>query len=818
MAQLSESQHATIRDHPIEDALNSCRDAFGPSLPRVDLRGAIGRFEQLVAEPSEDDFGYKMAKLTDVARRSLVLTLIGNLQLHPAASYLPSHDETGPLLSDLALLISRLSTNQTDFKHTAQLVRDVVAGENDVTIWTTVYNLIHQTQPAAPIFSLPRAPASTTRPITPQRTPSTTSIVKQTPNTRTTSVIVNSSEQRKLFDDVLKAELDDSLFIGVPNFFETFFGEVENLEQTAATIFQKCSEGNKPLYMADRGWREWPENSTQNNVLGWFTELVDQLKRLAEGHCSAGNIQRRTLARPDLPLEGSVAERKMDLGFADTTVHGRPRWSQILVVGELKSNQALDRNSQTWRDLARYAREVFTAQDARRFVLGFTLCGSTMRLWEFDRLGGIASEQFDVNTDGQLLVSVIIGYLLMDKEQLGFDPTILEADGERWIEIKRNNRTERLILDEVITRAPCVVGRATTCWKAYRQGDKLRRPHVIKDSWQYPERDEEGELLKEATEKEVINVARYYHHETVRVAGTEDNVYNNIRKGLDVSEATNYQPSDSMLSPSTSGIVGNTRSTSSAGRKRSSSHIDASEPARKRICSDSQLVIRGELPKNRVHRRVIILDYGKPIYKASSRAALLAAMEGCIKGHQSLYEQGKMLQRDVSKNNLMINEDSSNPSWDAFLIDLDLAISKEREGVSGARGKTGTLAFMAIGVLLGEQHSFMHDLESFFWVLFWICIHYEGPGKGRVVEQFDKWNYMNTEELARMKKGLVSDGTDFLNTVVGCFTPYYQPLVPWVNKLREAVFPHGGRWKQEESELYSRMIGILREAQEDPRL
>ena len=36
---------------------------------------------------------------------------------------------------------------------------------------------------------------------------------------------------------------------------------------------------------------------------------------------------------------------------------------------------------------------------------------------------------------------------------------------------------------------------------------------------------------------------------------------------------------------------------------------------------------------------------------------------------------------------------------------------------------TGTRAFMAIGVL-HEKHSFMDDLESFFRVLFWICIHY----------------------------------------------------------------------------------------------
>ena len=57
---------------------------------------------------------------------------------------------------------------------------------------------------------------------------------------------------------------------------------------------------------------------------------------------------------------------------------------------------------------------------------------------------------------------------------------------------------------------------------------------------------------------------------------------------------------------------------------------------------------------------------------------------------------------------------------------------------------------MAIWALLGEQHSFMHDLESFFWVLFWICIHYDGSGEGIVTAQFDKWNQADTEELASL--------------------------------------------------------------------
>ncbi len=45
----------------------------------------------------------------------------------------------------------------------------------------------------------------------------------------------------------------------------------------------------------------------------------------------------------------------------------------------------------------------------------------------------------------------------------------------------------------------------------------------------------------------------------------------------------------------------------------------------------------------------------------------------------------------------------------------------------------------------------MHDLESFFWVLFWICINYNGLNekgevKRRIVPQYEKWNYAGTEE------------------------------------------------------------------------
>lgn len=491
----------------------------------------------------------------------------------------------------------------------------------------------------------------------------------------------------------------------------------------------------------DDGWTGWPKDANQDDVLTWFAGFSLKLSTFAEGYKSNQVRQRRPLARPNEPIDGSFAKRKMDIGFVNDSKarkDSRCHWSQILVPGELKSNPSADKASEAWIDLGRYAREVLAAQYTRRFVLGFTICGSLMMIWEFDRLGGIVSEQFDINKDGLRFVSTILGFLWMDDEQLGFDPTIISSGGERYIEIKRGDETERLIIDKRMKRAPCIAGRATTCWKAHRKEDS-QAPFVVKDSWQYTEREEEGELLREANDRGVINVARYYHHETVRVGDMDDDIRSNVRKELDITTAENYRASWSALSRSTS-VAGTPRkSRSTAGVKQSSSQTGASLTLSKRSCSASPTKGAVSPVSNRVHRRVALHDFGEPIYKASSRAALLRGLEGGIQGHGSLHKAG-FLHRDISINNIMINEDDDNPSWPSFLIDLDLAIKKHREGVSGAKGKTGTRAFMAIGALLGEQHSFMHDLESFFWVLFWICVHYEGPGQERVVPRFDKWN------------------------------------------------------------------------------
>ena len=160
----------------------------------------------------------------------------------------------------------------------------------------------------------------------------------------------------------------------------------------------------------------------------------------------------------------------------------------------------------------------------------------------------------------------------------------------------------------------------------------------------------------------------------------------------------------------------------------------------------------------------------------------------------------------------MLTEDED----DGFLIDLDLAVKMSNEKASGAPSKTGTKIFMAIGALYGEHHTFMHDLESFFWVLFWMCIHWNGAGKKREkVRRFEKWNYMDVEGLARDKKGTVDEDDKFNDEVDRHFTAYCRPLIPCIQALRKVVFPGGKRRTSEDRIVYFEMKSELVKAKEN---
>lgn len=266
-----------------------------------------------------------------------------------------------------------------------------------------------------------------------------------------------------------------------------------------------------------------------------------------------------------------------------------------------------------------------------------------MRLWHFDRSGSSGSSSFDINQEGLKLVHVMLGYHLMNNKQLGLDPTIQQSDGQRYVEITRDDQVERLILTKEIRKQAVVVGRATTCWRAYFGKGQSKEPLVIKDSWQYEERPEEGELIKEATDKGARNIARYYHHETVQVDGKNDDTIENVRRGLmktcgrtRFKQRLLYEPEVSASASESPGkaVAGRTQSPN-LSRKRSSSTAQMTPPARiKRSCSSFESRISGSPIHNRVHRLIITRDPGKPIYNASSPVALINGLIGAIKGEK----------------------------------------------------------------------------------------------------------------------------------------------------------------------------------------
>ncbi|RSL39791.1 hypothetical protein CEP51_016769, partial [Fusarium floridanum] len=395
----NESQSKVIEDNPIGNGLDAFRASFNSICEGASISPTPEVLEQLEQEDVQD----------------LASSLLSALQILSTTRLLPSKTGRGTLRSDLLKLISAAASDNFDFDRVKPLLKSALASEPDALIWDQVYDAVTESSPP------PRPIASS---------------LQQTPWLRNTSSFANSSEHRKYVDDVLKEELG-SMYVGLRHFHNTYFGGVVGLDAVSEAVFDQCIEGSDPLF--EDGWKGWPEDANQDDVLSWFSDFSDKLATLADGYGSISTHQhrRRPLAQPNKPIQGSTGERKLDVGFVkDTNARqdSRCHWSQILVPGELKSNPSADKASMAWLDLGRYAREVLAAQDTRRFVLGFTICGSLMRVWAFDRLGGIASEQFDINKDGRQFVSTILGFLWMNEEQLGFDPTIMTANGERFIE------------------------------------------------------------------------------------------------------------------------------------------------------------------------------------------------------------------------------------------------------------------------------------------------------------------------------------------------------------------------------------------------
>jgi hypothetical protein len=422
----------------------------------------------------------------------------------------------------------------------------------------------------------------------------------------------------------------------------------------------------------------------------------------------------------------------------------------VRVIAELKQRKSEKNNAELLK-FAGHAREVFTSQPLRRFIHGFITCGSLVELWVFDRSGLYSCQEFDIHEDPRRFIRVMASYTMMSDEELGMDTYIQEDDDGKYIMFKGEawRRRERLYLErEPIASQRAIVCRGTTCYRAKKKRSK-EWEFVVKFSWRAAERPAEGKLLEMAKENKVWGVAEVIGHLDLQAI-------NDVRQGMTLGKAnmfrsargstfSNIQSRTSDLSLKENRKRPGETSHRPAKRLRTkggsklrdiTNQVNAEEDSGPRdddgpreANKDNIEPPSGSKPSsdNRILSCLVVSPPGRPISNFESVKEFLEALRDIIKAHRSLYIDGKILHRDISENNVIITE-AKNGGPRGMLIDLDLA-KQLGSGASGARYRTGTMEFMAIGVLEGEERTYRHDLESIFYVFLWTII-YPAPPAG----------------------------------------------------------------------------------------
>ena len=696
------------------------------------------------------------------------------------------------------------------------LSRLIIDNASDIDIWGAVFDLINT------LLSV--TPPTTTAPT-----------FNGTPATRSSSSFEGSEQTRQNLEPELFYEINNCTYRNVRGFFDKYF-EGKSWSRESKKVCTTMKTHRK------RGrWTGFPDPPEQDAVWEWLSRF--QKKRLSrsrssfyttdstsdltgsETNCQVdvllknrpdkGASHERLLHGPDRLPNGKSAKADRQLNAlmkARSSGGEKHDWKHVRVIGELKK-------AERWLQgdfkagllqLTRYVREVFSAQPTRRFVHGFLLCGRLMELWVFDRSGPYSSGPFDIHKEPEKFIRAIAGYAMMSDKELGFDTFIEKGDKGQFITIDKDaagqERKIQLENNPFVVQ-PAIVCRGTNCWRTHDGAN------VAKFSWTSDKRAPEAELLQLARERGVKGIAQLvgYQH----IVSIDE-----LRNGLTFPSPHPFRDGTASAATSFSQSFGLLRNFSISEARPKRKHPGEEYGSQKRSRSNSQ---RSKLSQqheaeqaskldqqreptkislynpddgtygNRDFGCLVISPAGQGLLKFTSITELLTVLRDAIKGHQSLLEKGKILHRDISENNIIITEPEQADGFQGILIDMDLA-KRLGSKPSGARHKTGTMQFMAIEVLRGIDHTYRHDLESFFYVLLWICARrvwergFRCKRKDRPRDSALKGWYRGTfKEIAKIKYYDMS--VDGFKELLEEFPSSLDCVKPLCIKIRGMFFP-----------------------------
>ncbi|KPM43720.1 hypothetical protein AK830_g2827 [Neonectria ditissima] len=686
-----------------------------------------------------------------------VANLLGALVGSPAAFSLPSPDGSGEIAAKLFTILKHVRGGLVKLGRFRPLVRYVVDKRTDIDIWEAVFAIIENLGDITPP---PSSVAAT---------------FKGTP-VKSSSSRLADSETRDVVERELFFEIQDCTFRNVGGFMDKFFSPKGWRKEQKAML--------KGLMTAHNGkkWSGFPVTPDEKPVWDWFRSLEDRFLSDAPHKLHTTRTANQFKER----------KGQMDLFFQIPAKKASSTWKykDILIIGEHKKSYDKSRFKEDFLQLTRYVRSVFTDQPTRRYVHAFLLCASTMELWIFDRSGPYSSGEFNIHEEPEKFARALVGYATLDDAAMGLDTFVEREHGHRHVTLDDASGSETGIrLGKPIVWQKAVVCRGTTCFET-RAGD------VAKFSWVSDKRKLEVEQLKLAEERGVRGVAKLVAHRQITTIAE-------LRGGLKFRERHRFRNETFHIDdPPSSG----------SKRKSSSDHTSDSVSGSKRVRSSSQkpkpaqdkshslsnnqtrpsLYTSGDdLWENRIYSCLVISPAGRVISDFRTLGELLGAMRDATKAHRSLYMTGNILHRDISSNNIIITNPEVADGFHGMLIDLDLA--KERDsGPSGARHQTGTMQFMAVEVLRRVDHTYRHDLESFSYVLLWMCARqswrngFAKQEKPPRESRLRKWGIGTFQDIADVKRGHMT--VDGLEDIMGEFPEAMGDAKSLCLKIRKILF------------------------------
>ncbi|KAI1200564.1 hypothetical protein F5X97DRAFT_340346 [Nemania serpens] len=466
--------------------------------------------------------------------------------------------------------------------------------------------------------------------------------------------------------------------------------------------------------------------------------------------------------------------------------------------------------------LVRIAQMGFTKEPSRLFLHGFYIHNCFMEPWVFDRGGMYSGEGFHVPSDPERFLHIVKVYSEMSGIQAGASPSFANdnaaGDHKRLADsiasqcIINSSRSSPKSLDPELTgpenvRDGCRLGfleselsevlgpwntishvttRHTLVWEETPRGNTPREMFVVKLRWWPEGGNNEETLLELAKERKVWGIVK------VAARGTFTSV-RDLRAGLTfgprltstgrIETQTQPETGDTPDEPNSNPNPGNFNETRGLGILGHSRPLTV-------VANDGENL--GVLGVNPTLCWLALHPVGKPLAEYRDTIELLHALRDAIIAHRSLYQQGRILHRDITHEHILITTPEKEGDPRGILISLNCAIDLDK-GPGRAGDGVGTEIFAGIGKMIGQIHTYRHDLEGFFFVFLWmmICGRQQAPPLSSKLADWAN----GTSFQDRLEEKVHDMCPENFNAILYSFQPEFDNLKGLAEELRHTLFP-----------------------------